>query len=318
MKKQTKNAIKKPVKKASKAALTKSPKPEPKAAVGLQASPTGCEEASVLSQEKYIPCNRPARHKMQNERDKKQVLRMCDFCADHNLRRGFKNIGPFPNAKDQPKQTTAEFVNKAGAKLVGADSAVSASDLEELNVQTPVSSPQRAELDVAVSKVADKMQELEQVEELAKALRSEIHHINNRVIPEIAASLGLGKGKFTTVSGIPFVIDDFINGSIPKDPDRRTAALSWLEENGAADIIKHQVSMAFGKHAAKEHDRVVKELKKLGVEFKDDLSVHAGTLASFARERMGRGEDVPFDLLGLFAGRMAKVTLPKKEEASGE
>lgn len=285
-----------------------------------KAAPGGCEEASPLSRDQYIPCNRPARWKMQHV--KEGVLRMCDFCADHNKRRGFENIGPYPNKKEQPKDTTAQWVSKnkgnperaskaSGEKIVSKTAVTDTSELEQDLSSVETTGPLQ-DLKKAVSNAVSKMKELEQLEEAAKALRSEIHHINSRVIPEIMASTGFN--KYRTDKGEVVEIKDFVSGSLPKDPDRRQAALDWLTENKGGDLIKHAISMAFGRDEQKEARKVAATLKKLGVEFKDEMSVHAGTLGAFARERMKKGEEVPLDLLGLFAGRMANITLPGRAE----
>ena len=47
----------------------------------------------------------------------------------------------------------------------------------------------------------------------------------------------------------------------------------------------------------------------MGVAFVEAESVHPQTLAAFAREKLKAGEEVPLDLLGLYAGRQAKVTV---------
>jgi hypothetical protein len=60
----------------------------------IEAEPTGCEEASILSTSVYIPCNAPATRLVKN-RDPR-TYRMCDACADHNVRnRGARDVGPF-------------------------------------------------------------------------------------------------------------------------------------------------------------------------------------------------------------------------------
>jgi hypothetical protein len=59
----------------------------------FKAQDGGCEEASIFSREVYIPCNQPATKVMRSERDKRDY-RMCDMCADHNLRRGMVEIKP--------------------------------------------------------------------------------------------------------------------------------------------------------------------------------------------------------------------------------
>ncbi len=60
----------------------------------LKAGPGRCEEASPLSGEKYIPCNAPAERLMYSPQDKR-TYRMCGPCADHNLRRGMRDEGPY-------------------------------------------------------------------------------------------------------------------------------------------------------------------------------------------------------------------------------
>lgn len=63
----------------------------------LKASPTGCEEASPLSGEAYIPCNAPAVHLVKT-RDPKPY-RMCAACAHHNTsNRGATIIDAWPPA----------------------------------------------------------------------------------------------------------------------------------------------------------------------------------------------------------------------------
>lgn len=50
-----------------------------------------CQEASMFSKEEYIPCNEPATHRILQPDG--NVLRMCDLCADHNVRnRGAKEL----------------------------------------------------------------------------------------------------------------------------------------------------------------------------------------------------------------------------------
>jgi hypothetical protein len=61
----------------------------------LKAKEGCCEEASHLSTTAYIPCNRPATKIMHSEKDQRNY-RMCDMCADHNLRRGMTEVTPSP------------------------------------------------------------------------------------------------------------------------------------------------------------------------------------------------------------------------------
>lgn len=63
----------------------------------LKAKPHCCEEASPMSHAFYIPCDKPAAFMVKN-RDP-IPYRMCEACADHNVRnRGAKVIGPYEAA----------------------------------------------------------------------------------------------------------------------------------------------------------------------------------------------------------------------------
>jgi hypothetical protein len=55
----------------------------------LEAKADCCEEASPLSSEFYIPCNRPATAVLIHAHTGEGPYRMCDACAGQNRRRGF-------------------------------------------------------------------------------------------------------------------------------------------------------------------------------------------------------------------------------------
>ena len=62
--------------------------------IEFRAEEGGCEEAALISSEVYIPCNKPATQVLHCDRDRRDY-RMCDFCADHNIRRGMTFVREF-------------------------------------------------------------------------------------------------------------------------------------------------------------------------------------------------------------------------------
>lgn len=68
------------------ASRTKRTEQPPTPPVELKASMDGCEEASLLSKERYIPCNRPAKHIVGWKGRSETPVRMCAICADHNVK----------------------------------------------------------------------------------------------------------------------------------------------------------------------------------------------------------------------------------------
>ena len=171
-------------------------------------------------------------------------------------------------------------------------------------VSTP-SNIQIKELSELCSDALRLQKEIDQGEEMVKQLKNELHVLNTKVIPDLMLSLGV-KSQ-TLIDGSSVEIGKFMNGGLPKD-DRRGRALKWLEDHDGADIIKQHINMRFGRESYKLVKKVLAALDRLEVEYESDKSVHPQTLYKYARERLENGEDIPLDLLGLFTGRVAKIT----------
>jgi hypothetical protein len=63
---------------------------------GFVAGKDRCEEASMFSSAAYIPCNAPAAFVVKWKGRSDAPIRMCEGCADHNVRnRGGEIVRPF-------------------------------------------------------------------------------------------------------------------------------------------------------------------------------------------------------------------------------
>jgi hypothetical protein len=86
--------------------------------IDLKAAPNGCAEASMLSREHYIPCNRPAKFVVAWTGRSDPPVRMCEMCADHNVRNrgGFiaQTFIPDPSAPSIPDEYLAGIIAQAG------------------------------------------------------------------------------------------------------------------------------------------------------------------------------------------------------------
>ena len=131
--------------------------------------------------------------------------------------------------------------------------------------------------------------------------------------PDMMAECGLSEFKHAA-SGAKIAISDFVGGSLPKEPERRAAAIDYLSSHGAEAIIKTEISLAFTKNEHNIALALAEELRSRGLPYEIASGVHAQTLLAYARETMRRGEEIPLETLGLFAGRVAKVTWPKNKE----
>lgn len=149
------------------------------------------------------------------------------------------------------------------------------------------------------------------MEETVKDLKSRLTYLKTSELPDLMAENGLT--SFThSDTGQTVEVSDFVAGSLVKDPAARKTALDWLAANGAAESIKTQVSVEFGKS---EHNRakdLAAKLQQDGYFVQDIETIHNQTLLAFVREKMQNGEEVPVESLGLYAGRMAKIKASRK------
>lgn len=70
----------------------------------LKAKKHCCEEASPMSHNFYIPCNKPATTVVHCDKDRRDY-RMCEMCAVHNTRnRGMTMVGPYDRKSAKPHE----------------------------------------------------------------------------------------------------------------------------------------------------------------------------------------------------------------------
>ena len=148
------------------------------------------------------------------------------------------------------------------------------------------------------------------LEENLSELKKRLNRMKTIELPDMMAECGMS--EFKTDSGFNIKIEDFVSGSLPKDDEKRRAAIHWLEANGGESLIKSELSMTFEKSQHNEAVSLMVSLQEQGYEVSSKMGVHPQTLLAHIRERMKNGDEVPLETLGLFAGRVAKIKPPKK------
>lgn len=159
-----------------------------------------------------------------------------------------------------------------------------------------------------VKQAADLARKMREHEEALEKLSGEFRAITERTLPEEMALSGCE--RFTGKDGSIIEIKDFINGSVPKDEERRNKAFDWLKKNGAEDLIRLAVAFNLDPSQKKAQKAVIAFAKKSGLTYDAAFKVHPQSLYAFVRERLDSGEQVPVDTLGLYVGKVAKITLP--------
>lgn len=147
-------------------------------------------------------------------------------------------------------------------------------------------------------------QEVLRCEQALKKAQEKVADLAERQIPELAEELDLE--EFKTSSGLKLKVEEVIRASIPKKVQPQ--AFRWLRDNGAASLIKRQVSVEFGKGQDEQAQALMRELLPRFPEvLNDKTSVHPSTLSSTVRQWLEEGRDIPLDLLGVHRQRRAKL-----------
>lgn len=151
-----------------------------------------------------------------------------------------------------------------------------------------------------VSKLANKQLELQrEVDELEKALeikKKQLDTVQKEDLPSLMFSLGLK--SFTLDTGQSVNVKHEVKASIPKA--NQEEAFSWLNENGGGALIKNEIIASFKMGEAEKADELLNLLTDQGFKAERKKNVHPQSLVAFIKERLEEGEDVPFELLGVF------------------
>lgn len=164
-------------------------------------------------------------------------------------------------------------------------------------------------LNAALEEAVALEQAVVQMEEDLKAVKKSLNALKCSRIPDLMGELQMDEVSFR---GWKVKIDDFVSGSLPKDGDRHERAIQWLEDHGAGGLIKTDLTLAFGKSQHNEALDLAGRLEAEGLAPSVKTGVHAQTLHAFARERIRNGDPLDIDLLGLYVGKVAKMSLVKK------
>lgn len=150
---------------------------------------------------------------------------------------------------------------------------------------------------------------IEELEANLSDLNKQYNYISQEVIPNMLDELGLK--TFELKDGSKITVKDFMSGSLPKEETRFAQAVDWLKENDLESILKTDVSMKFGKGEEDSVKNVLDILRHRGYDPESKYGVHPQTLYSSLRELQKNGIVIPFEMLGIYAGKKADIKLKK-------
>jgi hypothetical protein len=141
------------------------------------------------------------------------------------------------------------------------------------------------------------------LEEELKDAKREHRKIAEDLLPAAMDEHGMSQLKMDDGSEIS--VSPYYSASISKD--RADEAFQWLTEAGHGSLIKNHVTAAFGRGEDNSAKDLLAELEQRGMATQTKTWVEPMTLKSFVKEQVEKGENLPYDLLGIFVGQRAKI-----------
>ena len=175
---------------------------------------------------------------------------------------------------------------------------------------------QREDLDGAndankLSNQVVKLQELEAEllvkEQEYKEMKRKVELVSSEVIPTMMQEMNISTLKLA--DGTSVEVKPVYGASIPAD--KKEEAYKWLRENGLGDLIKNEVTVAFGRSEDNKAQQYAILAQGQGYEPIQKLKVEPMTLKALVRERVEAGLDMPSDLFNLFTSNRTKITRSK-------
>lgn len=127
-------------------------------------------------------------------------------------------------------------------------------------------------------------------------------------LPELMREFGLSQIKLDNGASVELLED--LACSISEA--NRSKAHRWLVENGYDGLIKTAVIVSFDRdHRSQAIDVADGIESSFNVPTSLEERIHPMTLKAFVKERLEAGDNIPFDLFGIFPFSRAKVTSKK-------
>ena len=158
-----------------------------------------------------------------------------------------------------------------------------------------------------VTKLQSLEDEIEEQEKKLKELKRNQELLSGEVIPTMMTEMNISTLKLADGSAVE--VKPVYGASIPVA--KKEEAYTWLRENGLGDLIKNEISVAFGRNEDNKAMAYATLAQGQGYEPIQKLKVEPMTLKALVRERLESGQEMPSDLFNLFAGTRTKITRSK-------
>ena len=137
-----------------------------------------------------------------------------------------------------------------------------------------------------------------------KELKRKVELVSGEVIPTMMQEMNISTLKLADGSSVE--VKPVYGASIPIA--KREEAFKWLRDNDLGDLIKNEVTVAFGRGEDNKAADYATLAQRQGFEPVQKLKVEPMKLKALVRERLEAGQEIPTDLFNVFAGSRTKIT----------
>ena len=148
------------------------------------------------------------------------------------------------------------------------------------------------------------MNDLKAAESEVKRLKVERDRYVYDLIPAKMNETGLSKVE---VDGNQVTLQQFVSGTMPKDPMQREIAFAHLRDIGAGDFIKNEISIRFGLSEDNTANSVQADLDERGFDTASKVWVEPSTLKKLIKDRIEDGREIDLEIFNGYVGTIAKI-----------
>ena len=175
---------------------------------------------------------------------------------------------------------------------------------------------QRKDLDSVneSDKLSDQIVKLKNLEDLLvskeeelKELKRKVDLVSGEIIPTMMQEMNISTLKLA--DGTSVEVKPVYGASIPVK--KREEAFKWLRDNDLGDLIKNEVTVAFGRNEDNKASEYAALARGRGYQPTQKLKVEPMTLKALFRERSENNQELPSEHFNLFKGNKTKITRSK-------
>lgn len=140
-----------------------------------------------------------------------------------------------------------------------------------------------------------------------KAAQQDLQQVQEVDLPSALQEYGFSDIRMTDGSRVTIKQEYYATIKEEKKSD----AFRWLEHNGHADLIKHDVTLSFTRGQDEYANQAMELLKENNLPFVDKRHVHPQTLRAFVREQIENGKELPLETFSVHVRQVAKIQKEK-------